>query len=184
MVSLVSVQKRFEIPLEVIGGGIGMFKGVLSEAEQNSQPTYVFAHPRRVMRVAPNVPVQTGMLVLTPSGERLLVGENGPSETWRGVLWCSFRMFAVTKQVRWTRRQFAADPITQLPRDIGDQLMGNPWLVIEPQDRETNDSKLHHSFETVRFISGEDIRGDDLIDGHPVTKADLQLGLKVGVYTG
>lgn len=184
MVSLRSVQRRFEIPLEVIAGGSGTFHGVLSEAEQNSQPTYVFAHPRKVLRVAPNCPIKLGMLVLTPTGERLLVGDNGPSETWRGALWRSFRMFAVTRQVTWTRRRFSIDPITQLRRDIGEEAMGTPWMSIEPMDRETNDSKLHHSFETVRFISGEEIQADDLLDGHPVTKCDVQLGLRVGVYTG
>ena len=184
MVSLSSVQKRFEVPLQIIAGGSGKFQGVLSEAEQNSQPTYVFARPRKVLRVDPKVPIQPGMLVLTPAGERLLVGDNGPSETWRGTLWKSFRMFAVTKQVLWQRRVFAVDPITQLQRDLGLTTIDNPWIAFEPADRETNDSKLKHSFETIRFITGAEVLPDDLLDGHPVTKCDIQLGLRVGVYTG
>lgn len=182
MVSLSTVQKRFEIPLGVIEGGSGTFHGVLSEAEQNSQPTYVFARPRLVLRVNPTSQIRTGMVVETPSGEKLLVGENGPSESWRGTLWRSYRMFAVTRQVSWTRRVFSEDPITQLKRDIGEQEMGTPWLAVEPMDRETADPKLKRTFETTRFISGADIQADDLIDGHQVTKCDLQLGLRVGVY--
>lgn len=182
MVSLSTVQRRFEVPLQILEGGSGIFHGVLAESEQNSQPTYVFAHPRRVLRVKATSPVRTGMVVVSPSGEKLLVGENGPSETAGGVLWQSYRMFKVTRQVEWYRRTFAIDPITQLERDIGMQSMGTPWLVVEPMDRETSDSKLKRSFETTRFLAGADIQADDLLDGHQVTKCDTQLGIRVGVY--
>ena len=183
MAGLMSVQKRFEVPLKLIEGGVGTLHGVLSEAEQNSQPTYVFANPRKVLRVPSGSMVKTGMVLETPHGEKLLVGENGPSENKQGTLWLSFRMFLVTHQVKWQRRAFATDPVTQRPRDIGVTLMGNPWMVVEPLDREANDSKLRHSFEVVRFVAGAEILADDLIDGHPVTKADSQLGLRVGFYT-
>ena len=183
MVSLVSTQKRFEIPLQVIEGGSGTFRGVLSEAEQNSQPSFVFANPRKVLRVPDRSLIRTGMVIQTPHGEKLLVGENGPSESSRGTLWLSFRMFLVTRQVKWERRTFTTDPVTQRPRDSGTALIGTPWTVVEPLDREANDSKLRHSFEQVRFVTGAQILADDLIDGHPVTKADDQLGLRVGFYT-
>lgn len=181
MVSLSSVQTRFEVPLQVIEGGSGTLRGVLSEAEQNSQPTYVFAHPRRVLRVRDWVPIATGMVVTAPSGEKLLVGENGPSDSWRGVLWKSFRMFAVTHQVEWKRRQMTIDVITGLERDIGEVLLGTPWAVMEPSDRELNDSKLRRTFEQSRFICGAQVLADDLINGQKVTKIDTQLGLRVGM---
>lgn len=184
MVSLVSTQKRFEIPFQVIEGGSGTLRGVLSEANQTEQPTHVFAHPRKVLRVPAQSLLRTGMVIKTPHGENLLVGENGPSENGRGTLWLSFRLFLVTQQVRWERRTFVTDLITQRPRDSGTALMGTPWVVIEPLDRESNDSKLRRSFEQVRFVTGADILGDDLLDGHPVTKSDSQLGLRVGFYTG
>jgi hypothetical protein len=180
MVSLASVHDRFEVPVTVIEGGSGVVRGVLSEAEQNSQPTYVFAHPRRVFRVKPNSLVKTGMVVRTPAGETLLVGENGPSESWRGVLWKSFRMFSVSKQVLWQKRNFAIDPITQIKRDIGLSTGGHPWMVLEAVDREVNDGRLRRSFEQVRFITGADVQADDLIEGKVVSKCDNQLGLRVG----
>lgn len=181
MVSLKSVQKRFEVPLTIIEGGSGIVRGVIAEAEQNSLPAYNFAKPRRVFRVQPDSIVRPGMVLLSPAGERLLVGDNGPSESWRGVLFRSYRLFAVSKQVKWERRAFAVDPITQLERDLGLVLLGRPWVVTETTDRELSDPKLKRSFEQMRFVSGAAIQTDDILDGRTVSKSDTQLGITVGL---
>lgn len=183
MVSLKSVQKRFESMFEVIEGGSGVLPGVISEAEQSSQPVYVFVQPRHVLRVRLPSALHLGMVVRSPAGDVYIVGDNGSSETSKGVLWQSFRLFEAQRTVTWERRIKTVDPITRLQRDSSIQLLGTPWVAIEALEREVLDRKVHASIEQSRFISGADVLPDDLLDGRPVVKSDLMLGLKVGVIS-
>lgn len=183
MVSLATVQKRFEIVLTLVEGGAGQFRGVVSEAPQSGQPNYVMTDPRKLLRVKDGVPIVPGQVVQTPGGEKLLVGENGASDSHEGILWRSFRLFLVTKQMVWTRRGRTVDPLTKLERDTAPVELGRPWVVFEPLDREINDSKLRRTFEQARFLVGANIQADDLLDDRVVSKVDSQLGLRIGVLT-
>lgn len=183
MVSLKTVQTRFDVTFTVIEGGSGQFQGVIGETEQNSQPNYIFSTPRRVLRVKTPGLVKPGIAVRTPSNEIYLVGDNGPSETSRGVLWESFRLFHANFQVNWKRRKKIIDPVTTLERDDGVEDMGTVWAVLEEIDREVPDRKLGASFELSRFLTAADVRADDLIDNRTVTRSDVQLGLRVGTLT-
>lgn len=181
MVNLSSVATRFEIPLTVVEGGSGVFKGVLAEAEQNSQPSYVFSPPRLVLRVRAAGLVQPGCAVQTPEGIVYLVGYNGPSETREGHMWDSFRLFKTSGKVTWQRRSKVTDVVTGLPRDAGLEDLGTIWSVIEQIDREVPDRKLHTSIEQARYITSAKVLADDIVDGRQVTRADVQLGLTMGV---
>jgi hypothetical protein len=61
--------------------------------------------------------------------------------------------------------------------------MGTVWAAMEPLDREAFDRKIRASFEQSRFITGAAVLSDDLLDGRPVTKSDVLLGLRIGVIT-
>lgn len=183
MVSLKSVQKRFETTFEVIEGGSGFVSVVVSEAEQSSQPVYIFVQPRHVLRVRLPSALTVGMVVRSPAGDIYIVGDNGSSETSKGVLWQSFRLFEAQRQVRWERRVQLVDPVTMLERDSHLELIGNPWVAVEPLEREILDRKVHASIEQSRFIAGAEVLADDLLDGRPVTKADTMLGVRVGVIS-
>ncbi len=183
MVSLKSVQTRFETNFEVIEGGSGVLPAVISEAEQSSQPTYIFIQPRHVLRVRLPSALRVGMVVRSPAGDVYIVGDNGTSETSKGILWQSFRLFEAKRTARWERRVKLIDPITRLQRDAGLQHLGDPWVAIEPMEREVLDRKIHASMEQNRFISGADVRSDDILDGKPVVKSDVMLGVRVGVLS-
>lgn len=183
MVSLASVGERFEIPFSVVEGGQGLVTGVLSETNQNEQPSYIFVQPRHVLRTTLPSAVRNGMVLRSPEGSTFIVGANGPSETYRGALWQSFRLFEPTGRVFWHRRKKRIDPITKLERDDGLELMGTIWVAIEPIEREAYDVTLRSSFEQTRFITGAEIKADDLVDNRTVTKVDKQLGLSIGVLT-
>lgn len=180
MVSLVSVQSRFEVPFTVIENGTGIVKGVVGEAEQNSQPSYVFSPPRLVLRTKVDSLVRPGLVLLSPAGHRYIVGYNGPSENIRGALWNSFRLFNATNYVLWQRRSKIIDPVTRLEQDSGLAVVGYAWVAIEPIDRETLDRKVHGSFESSRYIAAARIMADDVLDGRTVTRAEDQLGLRIG----
>lgn len=183
MVSLASVGERFEIPFTVIEGGQGVVSAVLSETNQNEQPSYIFVQPRHVLRATFPTAIRSGMVLRSPAGAVFIVGDNGPSETYRGALWQSFRLFEPTGRYTWQRRKKKIDPITKLSRDDGMQDMGFIWVAIEPIEREAFDVTLRTSFEQTRFITGASIAADDVVDNRTVTKVDKQLGLSIGVLT-
>jgi hypothetical protein len=183
MVSLKTVGERFEIPLQVIEGGSGTIMGVLSETDQNAQPAYVFVQPRHVLRTAFPTALKIGMVLRTTAGSTFIVGDNGPSENARGILFQSFRLFEPTGRYLWQRRKRRIDPITKAERDDGLEDKGMVWAAIEAMEREVNDSRLRTSFEQSRFITAAPLRSDDLLDNRPVTKVDKQLGLSIGVLT-
>ncbi len=183
MVSLKSVTDRFEIMFRVIQGGDGVVTGLLSETDQNAQPAYIFVQPRHVLRTKFPTALRVGMVIRTQAGSVFLVGDNGPSESYRGVLFQSFRLFEPTGQYLWQRRRKTIDPITKTERDAGLQDLGMIYCAIEALEREVLDSKLRQSFEQSRFITGALVKGDDLIDNRPITKVDKQLGLQIGIIT-
>lgn len=183
MVSLASVSDRFEITLKIVEGGSGFVRGVLAEAEQNSQPSYVFSPPRLTLRVKVKGLLTPGVALQSPDGVVYLVGYNGPSENHSGHLWDSFRLFKATGQVSWSRRQVVEDLVTGLPRDAGVVEIGTVWAVIEQIDRESFDRKIQTSIEQARYITAAKVLADDLLNGRQVTRADEQLGLMVGTIT-
>lgn len=181
---LKKVGKRFYHMFEVIENGSGWVKGLLSDTEQESQPTYVFIQPRHVFRTPFPTPLKAGMVIRSRSGEVYIVGENGPSEHRDGTIWQSFRLFEATKRVAWARRGTTVDAITTLKRDklVPDPL-GMIWVALEPFDREAVDREIRFSFEQHRVIAGVPLQAQDLIDNRPITKVDKQLGVYIGVLT-
>jgi hypothetical protein len=183
MVSLKSVAQRFYFYFDVIEGGTGRVRGLLTETEQQSQPSYVFVQPRHVFRAPFPTPLRPGMVIRANSGDVYIVGENGPSEQKEGTLWQSFRLFEATSRVRWKRRKKVTDSITNLERDDGEEDLGLIWAAVEPLDRELMDREIRHSFEQKRIIVGRNVKSGDLIDNRPITKVDTQLGLRIGIIT-
>lgn len=172
------------MPFEVIEGGIGYVRGLLTETEQQSQPSYVFVQPRHVFRAPFPTALKAGMVIRSPSGDVYVVGDNGPSEQKEGTLWMSFRLFEASGQYVWSRRVKTTDPITKLDRDISEpEPIGTVWAVLEPLDREQMDREIRQNFEQRRVLTGAMILSGDLIDNRPVTKVDTQLGLRIGILT-
>lgn len=183
MTGLKAVGKRFEIAFVVVEGGSGIVTGMLSETDQNAQPSYVFVQPRHVLRASHPTAIKPGMVLQSPSGALFIVGANGPSEKLPGTLWQSFRLFEPTGRYLWQRRTKTIDLITKVATDAGLQDMGMIYAALEPLDREQTDRDMRQNFEQVRLITGAPIKSDDLIDNRAVTKVDKQLGLAIGVLT-
>jgi hypothetical protein len=183
MASLTKLGRRFEVPLTVIEGGSGVIHGVISEADQKQIPVYAFVNPRHVLRTTAKSAVRAGMVIRTPGGSVFIVGDNGPSEQPEGTIWMSWRLFEATQQVKWQRRKKVTDVVTHLEKDEGLDELGTFWAAIEPLDREVGDFRMSASFEQSRIITGKVIQHDDLIDGRKVTRAELALGVTIGVLT-
>lgn len=184
MTGLKSAGKRFEIPFTVVEGGSGIVTGILSETDQASQPSYVFVQPRHVFRASWPSAVEPGMVLQSRLGTTFIVGDNGPSETWRGTLWESYRLFEPTGRYVWRRRVKAMDPITRTLTDNGEpEELGLIYAAMEPLDRLQTDRDMRQNFEQIRFITGANVQPDDILDNRAVTKVDKQLGLAIGVLT-
>lgn len=183
MVSLTSVSRRFELPFTVIEGGRGRVMAILSETDQNSQPSYVFVQPRHVLRTPAQTALRAGMVLRSPGGATFIVGENGPSEQVEGTLWQSFRLFEPTGRYRWERRSRVMDPIAKQYKEGPIELLGIIWAAVEPLDREQSDREMRVNFEQARFITGSPVASGDLIGNRTITKLDKQLGLRIGVVT-
>lgn len=184
MANLKLVGSRFDTLFRVISGGSGVIRGELTETEQNSQPSYVFVAPRHVLRTRFPTPVKPGMVIQAPAGDVFIIGDNGPSETNKGTIWQSFRLFEATGRYAWTRRGKTIDPITHLDKDTGiPQDLGLIWAALEPLDRLQIDREIHYSFGQARIITGSPIRNNDMVDNRTVSKLDKQLGLSIGLLT-
>lgn len=178
------VSERFFIPMTVVEGGSGVARLYVSEADQTSQPSYIFVKPRHVLRAPVPNALKIGMVVRTPAGQLYLLGDNGPNDSHRGRLWTSFRGFEPTGRYSWLRRQQVVDPITNTTRDTGAVVeMGPIYAAIEAMDRETSDREMRVFFEQARFITAHEIRPGDTLDGRVVSKVDNLLGLYMGVLT-
>lgn len=184
MTSLKTVGKRFEIPFSVVEGGSGIVTGILSETDQAGQPSYVFVQPRHIFRATYPTAIRSGMVIRSRIGTNFIVADNGPSETWRGTLWQSFRLFEPTGRYLWQRRVQTTDPITRTKMENGPpETLGWVYAALEPLDREQTDRDMRQNFEQIRMITGAPVRPDDLLDNRAVTKVDKQLGLAIGVLT-
>lgn len=168
----------FRIRFEVIYGGSGFFLGVLDEPNQQPPPAYIFSAARRTLRVDPKCGVRAGMVIRSPMGEILMVGQGGSSEQMGGTFQ-GFRLFEATHQMLWARRHKTLDPITNLERDDGVDELGMIWCSYEPDSKEASGGALKTSIETARLITAAPVQRDDLLGEYRVTRADTLLGLQI-----
>lgn len=174
---------RFHIPFKVIENGTGIIEGTVSETEQSSQPSYVFVRPRHVFRTPYPSACRAGITIESPYGEKYIVGENGPADTWRGRLWESFRVFEPSGKYTWSGKRTKLDPITKVEVRDDPEDFGEIYAAIESIDREQSDREMREFFEQSRFITAHPVKQGDSLDNRVISKVDKQLGLYIGVIT-
>ena len=167
---------RFASTFEVIEGGRGLFKAMISLPGQGDVPSYQFNQPRRLLRVRPDVPIHPRMVVKSQAGTLFPVGEHGAAEARRGVVYRNFRLFEITGHFAWQGASKVIDPTTKLPKTVGVTPKGLLWGAFEPGPEE-RDRGLKMRFETGRFITNTEVPLGDQVDGREVIRCDQQLGL-------
>lgn len=178
MTLLSQADARFASPFEIIEGGRGIFRGMLSDPGQGGVPAFQFNLPRRLLRVAPGVPITIGSIIKGPGGALYMVGQHAPASRLGSVTYQNFRLIETTGRYSWTGRGKSIDPITRLPRDTGLVSKGELWGAYEPA-AEVFDRAIRTQFETARFITNREVSLDDEIDGMKVTRCEAQLGLYI-----
>lgn len=183
MLSLKTVGRSFEVPLEVTWNGSGTILAVISETDQTQIPSYIFVPPRQLARVKTPTALKPRHVVKTPSGLEYIVGENGPSEQIEGVLWQSFRLFQVTHYLPWRRRGTVVDPVTKLKKEGAMVELGEIPIAIEPTDREEDERRLSTRIEEARYLAAHQIKSDDYVGDYRATRADEMLGITIGMLS-
>lgn len=178
MPSLHNPTSRFSTGFTITQGGSGHFQGVLTEPNQGETPSYQFNLPRRLLRVPQTLPLKSGSLLKSDGGSIYMVGDHGDAESYRGVLFRTFRLFEADRQLEWLQRGKGVDPVTRLPRDTGLVSKGMIWGAYEPSP-EMFDRQVRVSFEQARWITTADVQLDDVVDGMKVARVDIQLGLRL-----
>lgn len=126
------------------------------------------------MRVAPSIPVNIATVIQSESGQVFMLGHHGDASR----MFRTFRLFEADKQYSWKRRTKSVDAITGLPKDGDLETVGLVWGAYEPSP-EMFDRQFRVTFEGGRFITNAEVQRDDLIDERKVSRADVQLGLRL-----
>lgn len=178
MLSLASIDDKFNIRFEVIENGSGTFGGIIDEIVQNQAPSFIFVPPRRLLRIPAELPVETGMVIRSEGGAIYFTAEHGESETFQGTVFKSFRLFPTHDKFFLKRRMKTIDVVTNL--EVDDEIVdiANIWGAYEPQP-EAFDRETRVAAETARFITNYAIKREDIIDDKRVFRVDKQLGLYI-----
>ena len=182
MLSLASIDDKFNIRFEILENGSGTFSGIIDEIVQNQAPSFTFVPPRRLLRVPAELPVATGMVIQSQAGAIYMVAEHGESESFEGTVFKSFRLFPTHEKFSVKRTMKIAETVTNLPKSQEPVEIANIWGTYEPQpemfDRETRVSE-----ETARFITNFPIEMGDEVAKKKVFRVDKQLGLYIATLS-
>jgi hypothetical protein len=183
MLSLASVDDKFNINFEVIENGTGTFGGIIDEIVMNQAPSFVFVVPRRLLRVPAELPIRSAMVIRSEGGAIYMVGDHGESESFQGTIFKAFRLFPTHEKWFLKRRVKTVDVVTGLEKDDGTPvIVANIWGSYEPLP-EQFDRETRVAAETARFITNYQVKEGDIIDGKRVFRVDKELGLYIATLS-
>lgn len=173
---LTKTRQKFDIPFSVIDRGSGSFFGALEDVALSPGSTLEWVAPRRILKVAPDLPLKGGMVIQSPEGMKYMVAWYSPSETSQGVPFRAFKLYQATVVASLRRRSSTVDPRTNLPREgaLGDPI--EIYASFEPL-QEAFDRELRIPNEKTRLITNEPLFRGDVINGDTVIEAHEFQGL-------
>lgn len=182
MLSLASIDDKFNIRFEIIENGSGTFGGIIDEIVMNQAPSFVFVTPRRLLRVPADLPVRSAMVIRSEGGAIYMVGEHGESESFQGTVFKAFRLFPTHEKWSLKRRLKTTDLVTGLEKDSEIVEVALIWGSYEPL-QEQFDRETRVAAETARFITNHPIENGDIIAGKRVFRVDKELGLYIATLS-
>jgi hypothetical protein len=182
MLSLRNVAERFQTRFEIIENGSGTFSGIINEIVLNNPPAGIFNMPNRIVRVAPNLPLLSGMVIRSEAGTVYLVAEHGYSESWEGPIFRAFRIFPTFEKFAIERQVKQNEVVTGLPKTESLDTVATVWGIYQPQP-EIFDRGTRVSDETGRFITNYPLQRGDMVRGKRVFRVDKELGLYIATLS-
>lgn len=128
--------------------------------------------PYRILLVRKPCRFKIGDVIRTPGGELLLLLEHPNDLTWTE----NFKAQSITGVYEWQRPQKILHPVAKVLQDNGNQDMGMVYCTFDTPEDVSLDKMLDTKY---RFLTGQDVKVDDVVDGKIVKKVVQVLGVKL-----
>lgn len=159
--------KHFPVFTRVDGVKIRAF--LATAALGNSQAQKV---PYRMLVVRAPIIVEVGDLINTDNGEKILLLDHPSDNSWTR----NFKAAYARTAFSWKRPMTVEDPVTGFKREGVPVDMGLLYVNFDTPIEETT---LTMSETEYRFLTGEDVRVRDIVDGKIVEKVNRVLGVNL-----
>jgi len=178
MPSLQTVGRRFENDMFRVDGF--PFKGIVVPLEDSPPAPYDFTEMRTLIRVRHDSSIQSGDIVIDPTGRKFLLADHDSNVIYDTVSYRSHRAYPINKRVLWEREKTSVkDPLTGLDKSSGKETLGEIDVLIELFGREDMDFAIKVREQARRLITSADIRENDIVDNMIVKRLDRSLGVWV-----
>jgi hypothetical protein len=150
------------------------FRGEILTPPQMDNPSRQ-ENPRQFLKVHPDTRVAPGTIMVTQTGRKFLLLDNGDSDRER-VIYKTFKLIQMDHFFPWTRAQKVVDPVTGLNRsweEAGN--LGSIWCALEP-DHQVKDAS-HIPSELYNVLTNADLQIDDHVGPYQVKLVLKQLGV-------
>jgi hypothetical protein len=166
------VAARFRATYTTLSGA--KFYGEILTPPQMDNPSRQ-ENPRQFLKVHPAVSVGPGTIMVTQTGRKFLLLDNGDSDRER-VIYKTFKLIQMDHYLAWTRAQKVTDPVTGLGRSFEEVAnLGSIWCALEP-DHQVKDAS-HITSELYNVLTNADLQVDDRVGEYQVKLVLKQLGV-------
>lgn len=175
MPSLKTCGSRFDSWFTIESGG--SFKGVLETPLDREPPAFLFVENRRLLTVASDCIVAVRDVIRSGAGELYAVGASTYAEYGASVLYRTHRLFEMTQQLNWSRKNVVTDTLTGLEKEDSINDFGSVWCTVEYPNREDIDRQTKIHQEALVCITPAEFREGDRVGNRQVIRLTTQLGL-------
>ena len=138
------------------------FYGQLLKPPMSQTRTSSFFNPRRILKVDQNQDINNGDVFQLLDGEWGLCFDN-PEGYYRDVIYRTFGIIILDRELSWKRRIVEIDPLTKLEKTVEYKDMGILRCALEFIANEDDSLKVPQP--RYRLICGKDILPGDLVAG-------------------
>lgn len=149
-------------------------------APPTRQDATAFERPRRLLKVGAGAAVQAGTLFRTGTGRVYLCADNGDSDRER-LLYRTFKLIEMDRQLPWQRRTAATDPVQGLARAGTPAALGPVYCTLEPVTRIAD--ALRVPARQYRLITAAALQPGDRLGDYQVGTVETLLGVTVAEAT-
>lgn len=116
--------------------------------------------------------VRVGEVLFTPGGDGLILTDHANSYDWAKT----FRVLHVSRALEWKRPVKIIDPVSRVQKDNGYTPMGLLYANLDSG----HVLSFEHMAETkYKFVTGQDVRVDDVVGGKTVKRIAESYGVKL-----
>lgn len=162
------IRDRFSRPIRVVGTNL-VYRGEFGNPNAFPRPRKELQNlPHRSLSVSRKSPAVAGQHIVSDGVEFLLFGQHTMVATQ------TFLAVQVTHWVEWKRPAKMVDPVTKMVIGTGLETLDTALPVAEEPGRAFEE--LEFTKSQLRMFTTADVREDDILDGHKVSRVVELLG--------